>query len=151
MTTLVAIYQRPDGGLSLLPLARDRAEDESPAEFLDAAFRRVEATFPGGIRRGLHPVATIDAMYASDGDFRDAWRWNGGALAVDLPAAKEVAAARLRVAREPLFAGLDVAFDRALEAGTDTAAIVKEKQRLRDLPAAAMAAGSIAELRAISV
>lgn len=146
----VAIYQRPDGGLSLMPLAREQGEDETDNDFLDAAFRRVEAVFPGGVRLGLHPVEAIDAAYATDGDFRDAWRWNSGALLVDLDAAKVVQAERLRVAREPLLAALDVAYMRAQEQGDDTAAIVAEKQRLRDLPALAMAADTLGALRAIT-
>jgi len=146
----VAIYQRPDGGLSLMPLARDRAEEETEGDFLDAAFRRVEAVFPGGSRLGLHPVEVIDAAYATDGDFRDAWRWNAGALEVDLDAARAVQAERLRVAREPLLKDLDVAYMRALEQGKDTTIVVAEKQRLRDLPALAMAAGSVAALRLVT-
>lgn len=144
----VAIYQRPDGGLSLSPIARDREENETPEEFADAAYRRIEAAIPGGVRLGLHPVTDVEAMYADHGDFRDAWRWSGG-LAVYLPAAREVAADRLRIAREPLLAALDVAYLRAVEQGADTAEIVAEKQRLRDLPAVAAAAVSLDELRAI--
>lgn len=144
----VAIYQRPDGGLSLSPIARDRAEDETLQEFEDAAFRRIEAGLPGGVRQGLHDAGLVAQMYAANGDFRDAWRWSAG-LVVDLPAAREVAADRLRIAREPLLAALDVAYMRAVEQGADTAAIVAEKQRLRDLPAVAAAAVSLDELRAI--
>ena len=40
---------------------------------------------------------------------------------------------RLRAEREPLLAAQDVAFQRALETGADTSAIVAEKQRLRDI------------------
>ena len=40
---------------------------------------------------------------------------------------------RLRREREPLLQAQDVLFQRALENGADTTAIVAEKQRLRDI------------------
>lgn len=40
---------------------------------------------------------------------------------------------RLRLAREPRLAELDVAFMRAIERGEDTTAIATEKQMLRDV------------------
>lgn len=54
-------------------------------------------------------------------------------ITVDLTKAKEITKDRLRVEREPLLAAQDVAFQRALETGADTTAIVAEKQRLRDI------------------
>ena len=39
----------------------------------------------------------------------------------------------LRFEREPLLLALDIEFQRALENGADTTAIVAEKQRLRDI------------------
>ena len=54
-------------------------------------------------------------------------------ITVDLAKAKEITKDRLRMKREPLLAAQDVAFQRALETGADTTAIVAEKQRLRDI------------------
>jgi len=54
-------------------------------------------------------------------------------ITVDLSKAKEITKDRLRMEREPLLAAQDVAFQRALETGADTTAIVAEKQRLRDI------------------
>ena len=45
----------------------------------------------------------------------------------------EIAKEKIRVAREPMFKKLDLDFQRALEQGIDTSAIVAEKQKLRDL------------------
>ena len=45
----------------------------------------------------------------------------------------EITKEKIRAIREPMFAKLDVEFQRALEKGTDTSSIVAEKQRLRDL------------------
>jgi len=57
---------------------------------------------------------------------------------------------RLRKERKPLLEEQDVAYMRAQEAGEDTAAIVAEKQRLRDLPALVDAASTLDELKRLS-
>lgn len=66
-------------------------------------------------------------------DFYDAWELVDGKVEVSLAKAVEITKKRLRAEREPLLQAQDVAFQRALEAGTDTAAIVAEKNRLRDV------------------
>ena len=66
-------------------------------------------------------------------DFFDAWELVDGKVEVSLAKAKEITKKRLRSEREPLLAAQDVAFQRALETGADTSAIVAEKQRLRDI------------------
>ena len=45
----------------------------------------------------------------------------------------EIAKDKIRAIREPMFKKLDLDFQRALEQGIDTSAIVAEKQKLRDL------------------
>ena len=55
---------------------------------------------------------------------------------IDMAKAKEIHKTRIRVAREPLFATLDIEFQKALETGADTSTIVAKKQALRDAPAA---------------
>lgn len=66
-------------------------------------------------------------------DFFDAWELVDGKVEVSLAKATEITKKRLRSEREPLLAAQDVAFQRALESGADTSAIVAEKQRLRDI------------------
>ena len=66
-------------------------------------------------------------------DFFDAYELADGKVTVSLAKAKEITKKRLRSEREPLLAAQDVAFQRALESGADTSAIVAEKQRLRDI------------------
>lgn len=66
-------------------------------------------------------------------DFFDAWELNGKEVTVNLDKAKEITKKRLRAEREPLLQAQDVAFQRALETGADTSAIVAEKARLRDI------------------
>jgi len=54
-------------------------------------------------------------------------------ITINLDKAKTITKDRLRVERSPLLQAQDVAFQRALESGADTTAIVAEKQRLRDI------------------
>jgi hypothetical protein len=84
-------------------------------------------------------------------DFFDAWELIDGKVTVSLDKAKEITKKRLRAEREPLLAAQDVAFQRALEAGSDTSAIVAEKQRLRDVTSLADAETTLEGLRAIKV
>ena len=52
---------------------------------------------------------------------------------IDFTKAVEITQDRLRAERKPLLEAQDVLFQRALESGADTKAIVVEKQRLRDI------------------
>jgi len=54
-------------------------------------------------------------------------------ITVNLDKAKNITKESIRRRRKPLLEAQDVAFQRALESGEDTAPIVAEKQRLRDL------------------
>lgn len=79
-------------------------------------------------------------------DFFDAWEltksnseffsisdFSSRYITINFEKAKEITKKRLRAEREPLLQAQDVAFQRALEEGADTTAIVAEKQRLRDI------------------
>ena len=55
---------------------------------------------------------------------------------VDMAKAREIHKTKIRAAREPLLAALDIEFQKALETGADTSSIVAKKQALRDAPAA---------------
>ena len=72
-------------------------------------------------------------------------------IVIDIDKAKAITKDRLRAERAPLLAALDVQFQRALESGADTSAIVAEKNRLRDITKLADAATTLDELRAITV
>ena len=54
-------------------------------------------------------------------------------ITINFDKAVEITQSRLRAERKPLMEAQDVLFQRALETGTDTKAIVAEKQRLRDI------------------
>ena len=70
-------------------------------------------------------------------------------ITINFNKAKAITKERLRVERTPLLQAQDVAFQRALESGADTAAIVAEKQRLRDITVLADQATTLDELRAL--
>ena len=54
-------------------------------------------------------------------------------IQIDITKAKAITKDRLRADRKPLLEAQDVLFMQAQEAGSDTSAIVTEKQRLRDI------------------
>ena len=54
-------------------------------------------------------------------------------IAVSLTKAKTITKDRLRVDRKPLLEAQDILFMKAQEAGSDTSAIVTEKNRLRNI------------------
>jgi len=86
----------------------------------------------------------------TDRTFRNAWKDEGG-IKVDMGKAKDITKDRLRNERKPLLEAQDVAFQRALETGASTAAIVSEKQRLRDITKQVDALASLDELKALSL
>jgi hypothetical protein len=72
-------------------------------------------------------------------------------ITVNLDKAKAITKDRLRAERTPLLQAQDVAFQRAIEEGADTSAIVAEKQRLRDITNLADQATTLEELKGISL
>jgi len=73
------------------------------------------------------------------------------AIIIDINKAKEITKDRLRAERKPLLEAQDVAFQRALEEGKDTSAIVAEKQRLRDITNQVDTANTVEELKSITL
>ena len=71
-------------------------------------------------------------------------------ITVNINKAQQITKDRLRAERTPLLLAQDVAFQRALEEGADTTAIVAEKQRLRDITQLADQATTLDQLKAIT-
>ena len=71
-------------------------------------------------------------------------------ITTDMAKAREIHKGKIREARTPKLAELDIEFQRALETGADTSTIVAKKQSLRDAPAASgiSTAASEADLKA---
>jgi len=72
-------------------------------------------------------------------------------IVINIDKAKVITKERLRSERTPLLQAQDVAFQRALETGSDTSAIVAEKQRLRDITTLADTATTLDELKGITL
>jgi len=72
------------------------------------------------------------------------------AIQVNITKAKDITKDKLRAERKPLLEALDVEFIKAQEAGTDTSAIVVEKQRLRDITNQVDNLNTVEELKAVS-
>lgn len=72
-------------------------------------------------------------------------------ISINLDKAKNIKKDRLREERKPLLETQDVLYMRAQEVGSDTTAIVAEKQRLRDITMLCDTATSIDELKAINI
>ena len=72
-------------------------------------------------------------------------------IVINVDKAKAITKDRLRAERTPLLQAQDVAFQRAMEEGADTLAIVAEKQRLRDITQVVDTATTLEELKGISL
>lgn len=72
-------------------------------------------------------------------------------ITINMTKAKDITKDRLREERAPLLAAQDIAYMKALETGQDTAAIVAEKQRLRDITQVVDTCSTVEELKAVSV
>ena len=71
----------------------------------------------------------------SDRTFRDAWKFNGNAVEIDMAAARVIHKDNLRAERAPRLEALDVDYMKALEAGSGAEAIAAKKKALRDVTA----------------
>ena len=71
-------------------------------------------------------------------------------ITINLDKAKDITKDRLRRERKPLLEAEDVKFMKAQESGSDTTAIVAEKQRLRDITNLADSCTTTDQLKEIS-
>ena len=72
-------------------------------------------------------------------------------MQVNFSKAQTITKDRLRADRTPLLEAQDVLFMRAQEAGSDTSAIVTEKQRLRDITVQVDSMTTLDQLKGASV
>ncbi len=106
----------------------------------------MEKDVPKGRGARIVNISDLPNQY---NDFYDAWEMDATSVTVNKAKAVELTKKRLRAERTPLLAAQDVAFQRALESGADTSAIVAEKQRLRDITNLATEDKTLEELRAL--
>lgn len=109
----------------------------------------IEAVMDKDVPKGKGARIVNLADLPRDNDFYDAWEMDDTSVTVNLAKAKEITKNRLRAERKPLLEAQDVAFQRALETGADTSAIVAEKNRLRDITKLADSATTLDELRGL--
>ena len=72
-------------------------------------------------------------------------------IIIDINKAKVITKDRLRQDRKPLLDAQDILFNRALETSEDTSAIVKEKNRLRDITNQVDGMRTLDELKGASI
>jgi hypothetical protein len=124
------IYTRPDGGLSVVhPAPNAKKEDESEDQFIE---RLVQKDVPADATN----VRVVEAAaIPSDRSFRDAWKDEAGAIAVDMPKAREIHRNALRRLRKPKLEALDIEQLKNLGNAAKLADIELRKQALRDATA----------------
>tara|TARA_R110002051_G_scaffold54214_1_gene101546 strand:+ start:769 stop:993 length:225 start_codon:yes stop_codon:yes gene_type:complete len=72
-------------------------------------------------------------------------------IKIDIAKAKVITKDRLREERKPLLEEQDLKFTQAQEKSADTTAIVKEKQRLRDITNQVDSLTTVEELKGVSI
>ena len=72
-------------------------------------------------------------------------------IKIDIAKAKDITKDRLRKERKPLLEAQDILFMQAQEQNADTTAIVKEKQRLRDITKQVDSMTTVEELKGVSI
>ncbi len=126
------IYTNSDGTVSII----------TPAGDVNDAIKDVPS--------GLSYEIVEDSVIPTDRSFRNAWKQNSKTIETDMTKAKEIHKDKIRIARAPKLAELDIEFQKALETSSSTTDIVAKKQALRDAPAASgiSTAASEADLKA---
>ena len=71
-------------------------------------------------------------------------------ITININKAKDITKERLRVERKPLLEAQDILFMQAQESGSDTTAIVAEKNRLRNITNTVDSCTTTDELKALS-
>lgn len=154
----VIIYQRPDGGVSVVyPVINTVGEvdgmDEEKA--LERALKKLQEQIKSGEIKALNPLIVDQSSVPTDRTFRNAWCVEGGAIGHDMAKAREIHRGVLRQKRKPLLESLDTEYMRADEAGdTDKKKLIAaKKQKLRDATAnpAIESAKTPEELKAVGL
>lgn len=124
------LYTRQDGSFVILnPAAHTGLKGEKPE---DALRRIVREVVPADAIK----VLTVDGRdLPTDYRFHGAWRLEGANIVIDIERARAIHRDRLRAARAPLMAALDVEYQRADETENPDKKreIAARKQKLRDV------------------
>ena len=118
------VYEGDEANLVLLLLC-----EASPLTVEEVQAKDV----PGGKTSYIVDSSVVQNL---DQDWRDAWTYDSSSgFGIDMTKAKNIHRNNIRARREELMPALDIEFQRALETGADTSAIVAKKNALRDAPA----------------
>lgn len=132
----VSIVKRLDGGLCIARIARDKREDESDTEFLDACTRKIinEPDMPG--YRGKVIGIFDESAVPADRYFRGAWTWNtpDPKVDIDIEKARDIHMVNLRRDRNRKLEELDKETMKVISDPIRLAEVEKQKQALRDMP-----------------
>lgn len=174
--SLVSVFRLPMGEIVNCPIVRDQFKDESAEDFAHACTRRVlmdqvfnhlkpvlgiEAAQAAvnqldkdrtlaveAAKIGVQVLGILPAESLPDRDeFRAAWRYDGVAVVVDLPAAKQLAHDKRRRMRDEEMKPLDIEVTipaKAAEAESKRQAV---RDKYASMQSAVDAANSIHELR----
>ena len=135
------IYNQENGNAAVMEVSSEYLQDHTIEQ---AATRFAPKEYP------FYIVDTLD-LPVEHNDLFDAWEVLEGSIKINFVKAQAITKDRLRADRTPLMLAQDVAFQRALETGADTASIVTEKQRLRDITKLADNATTLEELKSLSI
>ncbi len=132
------LYQHPDGSVAVIIHAPDCG-------------LTIEEIAAKDVPTGVAWQIVDESDIPTDRTFRNAWTLQDGLLGHDMTKCMDLTKERLRAARKPLLEAQDVLFQRALETGADTTAIVAENQRLRDVTKLVTPELSLEELKGVTV
>lgn len=123
------IYTRADdGGLSIVrPTAQFMGEWDDEQQAID------HLLYFDVPKDAIGVQVIDDALIPADRFFRGAWVADKAGIAIDMPKARDIHRDRMRAARAPKLAALDVEFQRVLEDGKATTEVSAAKRALRDV------------------
>ena len=139
------IYTRKgDGGVSVVIPNINPNETLTEEEALQRAFDKLPSS-------AINPQIVEANTISSDRTFRNAWEKDEKVIKTNMTKAKDMTKDRLRDERKPLLEAQDILFNRALETGASTTAIVTEKNRLRDITNQVDSMDTVAKLKKAKV
>lgn len=130
--TQLVLITRSDGGVSVMTFVVESPRDGFRTE-------PTEANVGAAIAKGRLDAVSwrlIEPAALPGREYRNAWIDTGSAIEHDMPKARDIHRDKLRAARAPLLAALDVEYQKADEVSDAPAKarVAAARQRLRDLP-----------------
>lgn len=125
------VYTDPETG-NLAVIVPVTSPPDPPGMTEDELVERAIGHVPEGIAYRVVDEADVP----TDRTFRNAWTDDGKTIVHDMVRAREIWKDKMRAARAPILASLDVQYMKADEAGDATAkkTVAAQKQALRDAP-----------------